>query len=167
MEEGPPGQLSVTLLTGTLPRLSTMEVARRSLETDEQRALFDRAGRMSAGLAARRETLLRIGAYIAATQSAFFLGHHETLVPVTRADAAAALAMHASTLGRALAGKALLADNKVYPLSLFFSHALPGADGGRFAVRHPAPHSQPDRRGIRRSAARRRQDMRGTSEGGR
>ena len=130
VEEGPQGQLSVTLLNGTLPRLSTMEVARRSLETDEQRALFDRAGRMSAGLAARRETLLRIGTYIAATQSAFFLGHHETLVPVTRADAAAGLAMHASTLGRALAGKALLANNKVYPLSLFFSHALPGADGG-------------------------------------
>lgn len=130
VEEGPPGQLSVTLLAGTLPRLSAMAVARRSLETDEQRALFDHAGRMSAGLAARRETLLRIGTYIAATQSAFFLGHHETLLPVTRADAAAALAMHASTLGRALAGKALLAGNKVYPLALFFSHALPGADGG-------------------------------------
>lgn len=130
VEEGPPGQLSVKLLTGMLPRLSAMAVARRSLETDEQRALFDRAGRMSAGLAARRETLLRIGTYIAATQSAFFLGHHETLLPVTRADAAAALAMHASTLGRALAGKALLAGNTVYPLSLFFSHALPGAHGG-------------------------------------
>lgn len=130
VERGPQGQLSVTLLNGSLPRLSAMEVTRRSLETDEQRALFDRAGRMSAGLAARRETLLRIGGYIAATQSAFFLGHHETIAPVTRADAAAALAMHASTLGRALAGKALLAENSVYPLSLFFSHALPGADGG-------------------------------------
>ncbi|WP_347311793.1 RNA polymerase factor sigma-54 [Defluviimonas sp. SAOS-178_SWC] len=129
VEAGPQGKVTVTLLTGALPRLSTMDVSRRSLETEEQRSLFDRAGRMSEGLTARRDTVLRIGTYIAATQSAFFLGQHETLTPVTRADAASALAMHASTLGRALAGKALLADNKVYPLSLFFSRAIPGADG--------------------------------------
>ncbi len=129
VEKTAPDKLSVTLLAGPMPRLSAMNVARNSLETDEQRTLYDRAGHMATALAARRETLLRIGTYIATTQSAFFLGRHETLTPVTRADAAVALAMHASTLGRALAGKALLADNQVFPLSLFFSRALPGAEG--------------------------------------
>ena len=73
---------------------------------------------MTAAVTARRETLLRIGAHIAEIQSAFFLGRHDTIRPVSRTEAAAVLAMHPTTLGRALAGKALLAENQVYPLSM-------------------------------------------------
>ena len=46
-----------------------------------------------------------------------------------RAEAAAELGLHPSTLGRAVAGKALLAGAAVVPLDRFFSRALPGADG--------------------------------------
>ena len=123
------GRLSVTLLPGALPAVSAMAVPRGSLEGDVLRAFHDRACRMTAAVTARRETLLRIGAHIAEIQSAFFLGRHDTIRPVSRTEAAAALAMHPTTLGRALAGKALLADNQVYPLGMFFSHALPGPDG--------------------------------------
>ncbi|MDW4549228.1 hypothetical protein R5H32_07675 [Defluviimonas sp. D31] len=129
VETGLQGQISVMPARAALPRLRVMETGRDALGTDALRALYDRASLMTTGVAARTETLLRIGRYIAATQSAFFLGSHDTIRPVTRAEAAEALSMHGSTLGRALAGKALMAGNRVYPLSHFFSRALTGPDG--------------------------------------
>jgi RNA polymerase sigma-54 factor len=129
VEVGVQGRLAVALLPGRLPACAVMAVSRGSLEGEALRALHDRARRMAAAVIARRETLLRIGAHIAETQSAFFLGRHRTIVPVSRAEAAAALAIHPTTLGRALAGKALLAGNQVFPLGMFFSRGLPGAEG--------------------------------------
>lgn len=129
VEAGPQGRLEVTLLPGRLPACSVMAVERRSLDGEALRALHDRAGRMAAAVAARRATLLRIGTHIAAVQSAFFLGRHDRIVPASRAEAAAALAIHPTTLGRALAGKALLAGAQVFPLGMFFARALPGAGG--------------------------------------
>lgn len=129
VEVGAQGRLGVTLLPGRLPACAVMAVTRGSLDGETLRALHDRARRMAAAVVARRETLLRIGAHIAEVQSAFFLGRHHTIVPVSRAEAAAALAMHPTTLGRALAGKALLAGNQVFPLAMFFSRGLPGAEG--------------------------------------
>lgn len=129
VEVGVQGRLGVTLLSGRLPACTVMAVPRRSLEGEALRALHDRARRIAGAVVARRETLLRIGAHIAETQSAFFLGRHQTIVPVSRAEAAAALAMHPTTLGRALAGKALVAGGQVFPLGMFFSRGLPGAEG--------------------------------------
>ena len=122
--------LSVSLMGTSLPRISVLSARRSDLPEPELQRYFDRAKRMRSGLSARLETLLRVGRYIAATQSAFFLGGHMTMTPVTRSDAAAALAMHPSTLGRAVAGKALMADGRLYPLATFFSEALAGPDGG-------------------------------------
>jgi RNA polymerase sigma-54 factor len=48
---------------------------------------------------------------------------------MSRQQLAEALALHPATLGRAVAGKALLADGVLYPLSVFFSSSLPGPDG--------------------------------------
>ncbi|MCU9848165.1 hypothetical protein OEZ60_09105 [Defluviimonas sp. WL0024] len=129
VETGPQGQISVVPVHSAFPRLGVLDARRDTLDTDALRALYDRASLMARGVAARSETLLRIGRFIATTQSAFFLGSHDTIRPVTRAEAAAALSMHGSTLGRALAGKALMAGNRVYPLSHFFSRALNGPDG--------------------------------------
>lgn len=122
--------LTVSLLPAVLPGVSIMSVNRNTLGTADLREMFDRASQFSAALSARAETLLRIGNFIATTQSAFFLGDHATIAPITRADAAIELAMHPSTLGRALSGKAMLAGNRIYPLSLFFARALPGAEKG-------------------------------------
>lgn len=129
VEIGPQGMLSVTLLPGTLPACSVMAVSRVTLQGETLRALHDRAGRMAAAIGSRRETLMAIGGFIAETQPAFFLGRHDTVAPVSRAEAAASLAIHPTTLGRALAGKALRAGNQIYPLGMFFSRSLPGPDG--------------------------------------
>lgn len=129
VEVGAQGRLGVSLLPGGLPSCSVMAVPRGSLDRGSLRALHERARRMAAAVTARRETLLRIGTHVAEIQSAFFLGRHDTIRPLGRAEAAAALAMHPTTLGRALAGKALLAGNQVFPLAMFFSRALPGPDG--------------------------------------
>lgn len=129
VERGPQDGLTVRLLPAAMPRLSMLAAARASLQGDELRELHDRAGWLISAIAARSETLLRVGRHIVASQEAFFAGDHDTIRPITRTEAAAALAMHPSTLGRALAGKALVAETRVYPLSIFFSRALPGAEG--------------------------------------
>ena len=77
----------------------------------------------------RGHTLLRIGARLVHTQRRFFALGPEHLVPMSRQQLAETLALHPATLGRAVAGKALLADGVLYPLSIFFSSALPGPDG--------------------------------------
>jgi RNA polymerase sigma-54 factor len=122
-------QLTVELLRATQSQLSILNINKADLEQPQLKSFFDRAHQMKSGVSARLETLLRVGRYIAATQSAFFLGDHSTIFPVTRADAAAAMAVHPSTFGRAISGKAMLADNRLYPLSIFFSAPLPGNDG--------------------------------------
>ena len=129
VEVGPQGGVMVSLLPGALPSVSVMPVQRGSLDGEKLRALHDRARRMAAAVSARRETLLMIGRHIAEVQSAFFVGRQENIHPITRAEAAASLAMHPSTLGRTIAAKALLAGSKVYPLSMFFSRALNGPAG--------------------------------------
>ncbi|MFZ1725782.1 MAG: RNA polymerase sigma-54 factor [Albidovulum sp.] len=123
-------RLSVKLIESSLPQISVLTVRRADLSEPGLRTYLDRAQRINSGFSARLETLLRVGRYIAAAQSAFFLGGHMTITPITRADAATALAMHPSTLGRAIAGKALLADGRLYPLATFFAEALAGPDGG-------------------------------------
>lgn len=129
VEAGPHGGVTVSLLPGALPAVSVMPVARGSLDGETLRSFHERARRMAAAVTARRDTLLMIGRHIAEVQSAFFLGGQETIHPVTRAEAAASLAMHPSTFGRAIAAKALLCGTKVHPLSLFFSRALAGRAG--------------------------------------
>lgn len=130
VEKDAHNRLSVVLLRSALPSVTVMSADRDTLGTAALRDLLDRAVRFSSALSARADTLLRIGSFVATRQASFFLGDHDTIMPVTRADAAAELGMHPSTLGRAIAGKALLADNRLYPLSHFFTHALPGAGRG-------------------------------------
>lgn len=127
------GGVTVRLLASAWPQVSRLPADRPTLGGSELRALHDRAGWFISALSARAETLLRIGTHIAATQQAFFAGDHATLRPLTRAEAAAALGVHPSTLGRALSGKALIAEARVYPLSHFFSQALPAGDGATSA----------------------------------
>lgn len=129
VEVDPEGRIEVSLLPGALPEVSVMPVARSALDGEALRGFHDRARRMAAAVTARRETLLRIGSHIAEVQSAFFVGRQDRIHPVTRAEAAVSLALHPSTLGRAIAAKALVAGKRVYPLSMFFSRSLVGAAG--------------------------------------
>lgn len=88
-----------------------------------------RAEAMLAALAFRGETLLRIGRRIAAHQHRFFALGPDHLAPLTRAALAADLGLHPSTIGRAVAAKALEVGGQILPLSLFFSNPLPDAAG--------------------------------------
>lgn len=91
--------------------------------------LGGRAEAVARAVRARAETLLRIGRHLAERQSGFFLGGQKSLVPESRAAAAATLGLHPATLGRAIAGKALLAGAAILPMEMFFVRALPGAAG--------------------------------------
>lgn len=129
VERGRDGSLSASFLGGSLPDLSVMAIPDLSAQAEDIRRLAARARAMVAGVAARRRTLLRIAELVLRTQPRFFLDGRASIVPQTQAEAAAELGLHPSTLGRAIAAKALIANDRVYPFSLFFSRALPGPGG--------------------------------------
>lgn len=91
---------------------------------------LDRATTLLAALRFRGETLLRIGQLIATRQHRFFDLGPDHLVPMSRTALARDLGLHPSTVGRAVSAKALEVQGRLYPLSLFFSSALPH-DGTR------------------------------------
>jgi RNA polymerase sigma-54 factor len=94
----------------------------------------ERARRLIRAVRARGRTLLRIGERLVHDQPRFFAEGPETLAPCRRQDLAADLGLHPATVGRAVAGKALLAGGVLYPLSMFFSTALPGREGGEISA---------------------------------
>ncbi len=91
--------------------------------------LLARARAMLAAIDQRGLTLARIGEWLLEKQTGFCQRGLGALVPSTRQDLAADLGLHPSTISRALAGKALDVDGRLWPLSTFFSAALPGRDG--------------------------------------
>jgi RNA polymerase sigma-54 factor len=123
------GHVEARMTDNALPRVARLRTDRTALASEELRSLYDRAGALAGAVAARATTLLRIAAVIADRQKDFFTGGHTSLLPLSRAGVAEALALHPSTVGRALAGKALIADGKVYPFSRFFSRGIAGEGG--------------------------------------
>lgn len=91
--------------------------------------LVERARALVAAFAQRGRTLKRIGDWLIAHQSGFFLRGAEALRPATRAELAVALGLHPATVGRAIAGKSIDIDGRLWPLADLFSPALPGAGG--------------------------------------
>jgi len=77
----------------------------------------------------RQATLLRIGQAILARQADFFLSGPDALKPLTRSALAEELALHPSTLGRAITAKTLIFEGRLLPLSMFFSSALSTTEG--------------------------------------
>ncbi|MGC9368560.1 MAG: RNA polymerase factor sigma-54 [Paracoccaceae bacterium] len=83
----------------------------------------------------RADTLHHVARVIVTRQHRFFAQGPDHMAPLTRAGIAAELGLHPSTVGRAIAGKALLFHGAVHPLSLFLSKALPGAVSAHSAQR--------------------------------
>jgi RNA polymerase sigma-54 factor len=75
----------------------------------------------------RGRTLHDVARVIARRQHRFFAEGPDRMAPLTRAEIAAELGLHSSTVGRAVAGKALLFRGAAHPLSIFLSQALPSA----------------------------------------
>lgn len=92
-------------------------------------ALLARAQAMIRAVEGRHATLLRIGTWLVRRQAAALSEGAGALRPALRRDCAAALGLHPATVGRAVAGKALLADGRLWPLSRLFTRAAPGAMG--------------------------------------
>lgn len=87
-----------------------------------------RAQEILAALNYRGKTLLAIGRHLLDHQFGFFAYGPDHLRPMTRASVAQALGVHPSTISRAVVGKAIDCDGKIWPLSVFFSAALATTD---------------------------------------
>ncbi len=130
VEPGHDGRLIARLNPDALPQVSIAPgMAAAGAVSDELDALRLRARSLIDALRMRGATLLAIGRHLVHQQSAFFLDGHARILPETRAEAAATLGIHPSTLGRAISGKSLVAAGKVVPLETFFSRALGRGDG--------------------------------------
>lgn len=136
LEEGRGGVPVVRLGRAGLPRLRLD----RALLAEAEAAGFGagpqaEAAAFLAALRFRGATLLAVGRILVARQYRAFALGPEHLAPLTRAEVAAELGLHPSTVGRAVAGKAILAAGRLWPLAELFSAALPGA-GGRPVSAH-------------------------------
>ncbi len=104
-------------------------MVRRSLESGFAPELLTRARGLVEALENRGQTLSRIGAWLAQNQAGFFAEGPGALRPATQAQMAADLGLHPSTVSRALAGKAVDVDGRLWPLSVFFSASIPTDSG--------------------------------------
>jgi RNA polymerase sigma-54 factor len=124
------GTLGVQLNARHLPRIS-LDPALLAGARGERFApdLLERARALIAALEQRGRTLQRIGEWLIAHQAGFFLRGPDALRPATRSALAAELGLHPATIGRAIAGKSIDVDGRLWPLAHFFSPALPGPNG--------------------------------------
>jgi len=119
------GALSVTL-TRERPIVVLDEALVKRASTDGfAPELLARARALLAALDQRGQTLQRIGDWLLEYQAGFFTSGLAALAPLTRAALASALSLHPSTISRAVAGKSIDVDGRLWPLSVFFSAAIP------------------------------------------
>lgn len=114
------GQMRLQLDTALLAATNA-SVSGEMTELDQKR---DRAEAVIRALEFRGATLLRVGQAIAERQRRFFDEGAGALLPLSRADIALMLELHPSTVGRAVAGKAMQVDGVLVPLTTFFSSAI-------------------------------------------
>ncbi|WP_417625630.1 RNA polymerase sigma-54 factor [Pararhodobacter aggregans] len=127
---GDGGSLSIEPADTSRPRLR-LDAAMVHKAASEGFApeLLVRARALLAALEQRGHTLARIGDWLADHQAGFFQQGIAGLLPATRQDLAGALGLHPSTVGRALAGKAIDIDGRLWPLGVLFSTGLPTTEG--------------------------------------
>jgi len=132
VEQGPDGLFHAALDESALPRVALdTALADRMSGHEAARSAREHAQGLFRALQFRERTLTAVAALIVTHQHRFFADGPEHLVPMTRIDMARALDLHPSTIGRALAGKALSFRGAVHPLSLFGSPPrIAGENGG-------------------------------------
>jgi RNA polymerase sigma-54 factor len=126
VEVGPAGPVP-RVNPDVFPRVSATAVP--ATANEHMRAYGARATAFLAAFEARSRTLLRIVQAILDAQQGFFAGSTESLRPLSRAEVSDGLALHVSTLARAIQDKSLAFGGKTFPLVVFFSHALPQSGG--------------------------------------
>lgn len=80
------------------------------------------------GLENRKTTVLRCVETILQIQKGFFVNKSRQLVPMTQHEVAKLVDLHTSTVSRAISGKHLEFDGKIYPLKFFFARGLNNVD---------------------------------------
>lgn len=134
LQRGQDGAVQVRLGRATAPRLVLDRgLLRRAGPGEFADGCRDRARALIAGLRFRGQTLLRIGRHLAAHQHRFVAFGPDHLRPCSRAQLAEALGLHPSTVGRAVAGKAIAVEGRLFALATFFPPGLQRADGGTVA----------------------------------
>lgn len=129
IRRGPDGLLSVQPADGAWPLVRVRPLPDAGRGNADLVELHRQATEIAAALSARSATLIRIGELIAREQAEFFIGGFRRIRPMTRRDAASALSLHPSTVGRAIAGKALEYEGRVLTLATFFSRSVAGRQG--------------------------------------
>lgn len=130
--KGPDGTLGVQFTEGSQPELVIDTALLASLSANAPDIVKTyRAPSQAAisALAFRQSTLLRVTRALVTHQHRFFLLGPDHMAPLSRAALAETLGLHASTVGRAIAGKALEFNGAVMPLSRLLTPALAGSDG--------------------------------------
>ena len=113
------GAFTVELVEPAVTRLGVRAPSGAAAEASRARSFLGQ-------LRDRWDTLRRIAEYAVERQREFLMDGPAALKPLTRAEAAAALGLHESTVSRAVADKfALLPDMSIVPLARFF-----GVSGG-------------------------------------
>lgn len=114
------GRPSVSLDAALVRRAEAQGFAEELL--DRARVLVDAVNR-------RGRTLDLIGEWLVQNQAGFFARGLPGLRPASRSELAEAIGLHPSTVSRAVAGKAIDVEGRLWPLSVFFSSALAGPEG--------------------------------------
>jgi len=138
----PGGPLLVEVFTGIGGLLRVDPAIKASLPqlTDEERtewaAHIERASLLAKCFQQRNHTMVRLAAIVVSEQCAFILGGDGDLKPLTRCMLAERLALHESTVSRAVAHKsAALPNGRIVPLSIFFDRSLAVRDAVQTIIR--------------------------------
>ncbi len=95
------------------------------VDREHVRHYVSRAKMFMANINQRRQTMEKIGSFLADYQRDFLIGGVRYLKPLTRAMAANYIGMHESTVSRATAGKwVMIPSGHVIPFHDFFTPAL-------------------------------------------
>jgi RNA polymerase sigma-54 factor len=140
--DGMPGEFTVELVEPALTRLAV----RRASPGRTANESAARARSFLGQLRDRWETLRRVVEYAVERQKGFLLHGAPALKPLTRAEVAAELSLHESTVSRTVADKyVLLPDGSLLPLSRFFT-ASGGVDGELRRLLEASPGPVSDQR---------------------
>lgn len=131
------GELVVTPGDDFLPVLRVSAYYRQLMQDTEEAEVRDyltdkvrQANLLVKNVEQRKNTMLACARIIVARQEDFFRRGDGSLRPMTLADVAAEAAVHESTVSRAVKDKYLQCARGVFPMSYFFSRALPATGEG-------------------------------------
>lgn len=127
------GEWKVLLNEYYLPRVSVNDYYLRLLKSSDEKETRDylrqklrQARWLLDSLERRGSTLRRCAEAVLEAQRPFFAGETGTLAPMTLSSLAESLALHPSTVSRAVRGKYLQCRRGTYPLRYFFSLPVSG-----------------------------------------